>query len=155
MVRIPASASRRGARAGRRRPVESTSLPSVRRRNQSHPLARDDCAVNNDGHKKTKLVLLRSKRPLKTLCTKGFRPNYQTTQCNELCIVTFKGVTTATSGVLARFPWLLPVRNSFASYGASAVTRTSDRGHVAEAKDQCHRSERALNQGFQRNPSRP
>ena len=25
------------------------------------------------------------------------------------------------------------VRNSFASYGASAVTRTSDRGHVAEA----------------------
>ena len=27
-----------------------------------------------------------------------------------------------------------PVRNSFASYGASAVTRTSGRGHVAEAK---------------------
>ena len=25
----------------------------------------------------TKLVLLRSKRPLKTPCTKGFRPNYQ------------------------------------------------------------------------------
>ncbi len=46
----------------------------------------------------------------------------------------FKEMTTATSGVLARFPWLLPVRNSFASYGASAVTRTSDRGHVAEAK---------------------
>ena len=44
-----------------------------------------------------------------------------------------KGVTTATSGVLARFPWLLPVQNSFASYGASAVTRTSGRGHVAEA----------------------
>ena len=36
--------------------------------------------------------------------------------------------------ILARFPWLLPVRNSFASYGASAVARTSDRGHVAEAK---------------------
>ena len=52
----------------------------------------------------------------------------------------FKGVTTATSGVLARFPWLLPVRNSFASYGASAVTRTSDRGHVAEARNQGHRS---------------
>jgi hypothetical protein len=33
----------------------------------------------------------------------------------------FKGMTTATSGVLARFPLLLPVRNSFASYGASAV----------------------------------
>ena len=45
-------------------------------------------------------------------------------------------MTTATSGVLARFPLLLPVRNSFASYGASTVTRTSDRGHVAEAKDQ-------------------
>ena len=36
----------------------------------------------------------------------------------------FKGVTTATSGVLARFPWLLPVRNPVAGYGASAVTRT-------------------------------
>ena len=48
----------------------------------------------------------------------------------------FKGVTTAMSGVLARFPLLLPVRNSFASYGASAVTRTSDRGHVAEAINQ-------------------
>ena len=45
----------------------------------------------------------------------------------------FKGVIPATSGVLARFPWLFPVRNSFASYGASAVARTSDRGHVAEA----------------------
>ena len=39
---------------------------------------------------------------------------------------------------LLRFPWLLPVRNSFASYGASAVTRTPDRGHVAEVKNQCH-----------------
>jgi hypothetical protein len=45
----------------------------------------------------------------------------------------FKGMTTATSGVIARFPLLLPVRNSFASYGASTVTRTSGRGHVAEA----------------------
>ena len=52
----------------------------------------------------------------------------------------FKGMTTATSGVIARFPLLLPVRNSVASYGASAVTRTSDRGHVAEVKNQCHRS---------------
>ena len=49
-------------------------------------------------------------------------------------------MTTATSGVLARFPWLLPVRNSFTSYGASAVTRTSDRGHVAEVRNQGHRS---------------
>ena len=31
------------------------------------------------------------------------------------------------SGVIDRFPLLLPVRNSVASYGASAVTRTSDR----------------------------
>jgi len=38
----------------------------------------------------------------------------------------FKGVTTATSGVLARFPWLLPVRNSFASDGASAVARRNE-----------------------------
>ena len=37
----------------------------------------------------TKLVLLRSKRPLTTPCTKGFRPNHQTTQRNELCIVTY------------------------------------------------------------------
>jgi hypothetical protein len=58
----------------------------VRRRNLSHPLARDDDVVNNDRHGKgeTKLVLLRSKRPLKTLCTKGFRPNYQTTQYDRL-----------------------------------------------------------------------
>ena len=45
----------------------------------------------------------------------------------------FKGVIPAMSGVLARFPLLLPVRNSFASYGVSAVARTSDRGHVTEA----------------------
>ena len=41
-------------------------------------------------------------------------------------------MTTATSGVLARFPLLVPVRNSCASYGASAVARTPGRGHVAE-----------------------
>jgi hypothetical protein len=52
----------------------------------------------------------------------------------------FKGVTTATSGVLARFPLLLPVRNSCVSYGASTVTRTSDRGRVAEVGNQGHRS---------------
>ena len=67
----------------------------------------------------------------------------------------FKGVTTAMSGVIDRFPLLLPVRNSVASYGASAVTRTSDRGHVTEAKNQGHRSKRVLNQGFQGNPSHP
>ena len=51
----------------------------------------------------------------------------------------FKGVTTPMSGVLARFPWLLPVRNPVVGYGASAVTRTPDRGHVAEVKNQFHR----------------
>ena len=51
----------------------------------------------------------------------------------------FKGVTTATSGVIDRFPLLLPVRNSVASYGASTVARTPGRGHVAEVKNQCHR----------------
>ena len=35
----------------------------------------------------------------------------------------FKGVTTAMSGVLARFPWLLPVRNPVAGYGASGSSR--------------------------------
>jgi hypothetical protein len=33
-----------------------------------------------------------------------------------------------------------PYPELFASYGASAVTRTSDRGHVAEARNQGHRS---------------
>ena len=42
-------------------------------------------------------------------------------------------MTTATSGVLARFPLLLP-SGTLVSYGASAVTRTSGRGHVSEAK---------------------
>ncbi len=51
----------------------------------------------------------------------------------------FKGVTTAMSGVIDRFPLLLPVRNPVAGYGASAVTRTPDRGHVAEVKNQFHR----------------
>jgi len=39
-------------------------------------------------------------------------------------------MTTATSGVLAslRFPWLLPVRNSFASYGASMCNGYKKRG---------------------------
>ena len=51
-------------------------------------------------------------------------------------------MTTATSGVLADFGlWTFgevslapPYPELFASYGASAVTRTSGRGHVAEAK---------------------
>jgi hypothetical protein len=66
----------------------------------------------------------------------------------------FKGVTTAMSGVLARFPLLLPVRNSFASYGASAVTRTPDRGHVAEVKNQFH-GVSGCQSGFPKKPFSP
>jgi hypothetical protein len=67
----------------------------------------------------------------------------------------FKGVTTATSGVLARFPWLLPVRNSFASYGASAVARTSDRGHVAEATLELKRATDCRYKDYNSNPAIP
>ena len=42
------------------------------------------------------------------------------------------------SGVMDRFPLLLPVRNPVAGYGASTGTRTPDRGHVAEVKNQFH-----------------
>jgi hypothetical protein len=66
----------------------------------------------------------------------------------------FKGVTTAMSGVLARFPLLVPVRNSFASYGASAVTRTPDRGHVAEVKNQFH-GVLGCQSGFPKKPFSP
>ena len=34
--------------------MPSAVIYNVRERNQSHPLARDDDAVNNDGHEKTK-----------------------------------------------------------------------------------------------------
>jgi len=57
-------------------------------------------------------------------------------------------MTTATSGVLARFPLLLPVRNSFASYGASAVTRTSDRGHVGRSEKTNFSVERRVERDF-------
>ena len=63
----------------------------------------------------------------------------------------FKGVTTAMSGVIDRFPLLLPVRNPVA---ASAVTRTRDRGHVAEVKTNFV-GFRGPNPGFQRNLSPP
>ena len=43
------------------------------------------------------------------------------------------------------------VRNSFAGYGASAVTRTRDRGHVAEVKKTNFVGWQGLNPGFQRN----
>ena len=67
----------------------------------------------------------------------------------------FKGVTTAMSGVLARFPLLLPVRNSFASYGASAVTRTSDRGHLAEVKKPRFIEVAGSQSGFPKKPFSP
>ena len=66
----------------------------------------------------------------------------------------FKGVTTAMSGVLARFPWLLPVRNPVVGYGASAVTRTPDRGHVAEVKNQFH-GVSGFGSGFPKKPFSP
>ena len=67
----------------------------------------------------------------------------------------FKGMTTATSGVIDRFPLLLPVRNPAVGYGASAVTRIPDRGHVAEVKKPMSPGWRGLNPGFQRNLSPP
>ena len=45
-----------------------------------------------------------------------------------------------------------PVRNSFASYGASTVTRTSGRGHVEEAKTNVIEVGRVLNPGFPFSP---
>jgi len=66
----------------------------------------------------------------------------------------FKGVTTPMSGVLARFPWLLPVRNPVVGYGASAVTRTPDRGHVAEVKNQFH-GVSGFGSGFPKKPFSP
>jgi len=59
------------------------------------------------------------------------------------------------SGVLARFPLLLPVRNSFASYGASAVTRTRDRGHVAEVKKPIFIGFSGSQSGFPKKPFSP
>ena len=50
-----------------------------------------------------------------------------------------QGVYKASEWVGGEFPWLLPVRNPVVGYGASAVTRTPDRGHVAEVKNQWHR----------------
>ena len=66
----------------------------------------------------------------------------------------FKGVTTAMSGVLARFPWLLPVRTPVAGYGASAVTCTPDQGHVAEVKNQFH-GVSGFQSGFPKKPFSP
>ena len=45
-----------------------------------------------------------------------------------------------------------PYPEPFASYGASAVTRTSGRGHVAEAKTNVIEGGRVLNPGFPFSP---
>jgi hypothetical protein len=58
------------------------------------------------------------------------------------------------SGVIDRFPLLLPVRNPVAGYGASAVARTSDRGHVAEVKNQFH-GVAGSQSGFPKKPFSP
>ena len=67
----------------------------------------------------------------------------------------FKGVTTAMSGVIDRFPLLLPVRNPVAGYGGLCR-------HSYPGPRTCGRSEkpmssgwRGLNPGFQRNLSPP
>jgi hypothetical protein len=66
-----------------------TLLPSMRKRDQSHPLARDDGAVNNDGHETgTKLVLFSVKIPFYQEDREDRDTAVPVTQCNELCIVT-------------------------------------------------------------------
>ena len=64
-------------------------------------------------------------------------------------------MTTATSGVLARFPLLVPVRNPVAGYGTSAVTRTRDRGHVAEVKKTNFVGFSGSQSGFPKKPFSP
>jgi hypothetical protein len=62
---------------------------SMRKRDQSHPLARDDGAVNNDGHETgTKLVLFSVKIPFYQEDREDRDTVVPVTQCNELCIVT-------------------------------------------------------------------
>jgi hypothetical protein len=60
-------------------------------------------------------------------------------------------MTTATSGVLARFPLLFPFRNSCELRGPRRHSYFGPRT-CGGGGNQCHRSERVLNQGFQRNP---
>ena len=57
----------------------------------------------------------------------------------------------ATSGVLARFSWLLPIRNSLRVTGPppSLALRAED---MWRKRNQCHRSERVVNQGFPFSP---
>jgi hypothetical protein len=57
----------------------------------------------------------------------------------------------ATSVVLARFPWLLPIRNSCELRGLCSHSYFGPRT-CGGSKNQCHRSERALNQGFPFSP---
>ena len=53
-----------------------------------------------------------------------------------------------------RSSWRLPIRNPAVGYGASAVTRTPDRGHVAEVKNQFH-GVAGSQSGFPKKPFSP
>jgi len=61
-------------------------------------------------------------------------------------------MTLATSDVLARFPLLFPFRNSCELRGPRRHSYFGPRTSGG-SENQCHRSERVLNQGFPRNPS--
>ena len=63
----------------------------------------------------------------------------------------FKEMTTATSGVLARFPLLLPIRNSCELRGLCRHSYFGPRTFVGGG-NQCHRSGWVLNQGFPFSP---
>ena len=60
-------------------------------------------------------------------------------------------MTTATSGVLARFPLLLPFRNPCELRGLCRHSYFGP-GTFDGGENQCHRSERVLNQGFPFSP---
>ena len=63
----------------------------------------------------------------------------------------FKQMTTATSGVLAGFPRLLPIRNSCELRGLCRHSYFGTRT-CGGSENQCHRSLRVLNQGFPFSP---
>jgi len=60
-------------------------------------------------------------------------------------------MTTATSGVLVRFPLFLPFRNPCELRGLRSHPYFGTRTCVG-GENQCHRSERVLNQGFPFSP---
>ena len=78
-----------GGRYVRGKDDSNTSMVRcVRRRNQSHPLARDDGAVNNDGHgDKSRLRFITTVKQFVPrflhVFDSGFRPTNQTTQYDD------------------------------------------------------------------------